>query len=139
MGRAGALPRGTLEAVDWAFDRGRGAWTGCDWPTSFGDTGLDLNGMTSHQALLMARATAGLEAADWREAVQWLRLVETDAEAAEEAARSAVDAVARGELAAARRDAQSACDLEARYHPRLVWADLKEALESVQAPPTSVR
>ena len=130
MGRTRTLPPTTLEALDRAFDRARGTWTGCDWPTSFGDTGLDLNGMTSHQALLMARATAGLEAADWREAVQWLRLVESDAEAAEEAARWAVESAARGDLAAARRDARTACDLEARYHPQPVWTDLREALEA---------
>jgi hypothetical protein len=127
-----------LEAVGWAYDRAHAAWTGCDWPTSFGDTGLDLNGMTSHQALLMSRATAGLEAADWREAVQWLRLVESDAEAAEEAGRWAVECAGRGDLAAARRDAQTAYDLEARYHPRPVWADLKEALEAAQAGPRPI-
>ena len=140
MGRAGATLRDLMEAVGWAYDRAQGAWTGCDWPTSFGDTGLDLNGITSHQALLMSRATAGVEAADWREAVQWLRLVESDAEAAEEAARWAVEGVGRGDLAAARRDAQSACDLEARYHPRPVWADLKEAVDAASQPaPTAGR
>ena len=137
MGRAGATPGGVIEAVEWAFSRAQGTWTGCDWPTVFGDTGLDLNGITSHQALLMSRATAGLEAADWREAVQWLRLVEADAEAAEEAARWAAESAARGDLAAARRDAQAAFDLEARYHPRPVWADLKEALESLPGPAAS--
>jgi hypothetical protein len=139
MGRAGTTPRGLLEAAEWAYDRALGAWTGCDWPTSFGDTGLDLNGMTSHQALLMARATAGLEAADWREAVQWLRLVESDAEAAEEAARGAVERAAGGDLAAARRGAQTACDLEARYHPRPVWGDLKEALDALTQSPAATR
>lgn len=133
MGRAGAIPQGLLEAVEWAYDRAHGTWTGCDWPTSFGDTGLDLNGMTSHQALLMSRATAGVEAADWREAVHWLRLVEADAEAAEEAARWAVECAARGDLAAARRDAQTACDLEARYHPRPVWCELSDALDAALA------
>ena len=81
----------------------------------------------------MARATAGLEAADWREAVHWLRLVEADAEAAEEAGRRAVEVAARGDLAAARREAQSAWDLEARYHPQPVWADLREALDPAGA------
>jgi hypothetical protein len=134
MGRVGAIPRGILDAAERAFDRARGTWTGCDWPTSFGDTGLDLNGITSHQALLMSRATAGPEAADWREAVQWLRLVESDAEAAEEAGRGAVESAARGDLPAARRDARAACDLEARYHPRPVWTDLRDALDAAPRP-----
>lgn len=130
MGRTRNISPSQSDAVARAYDGARGAWTGCDWPTSFGDTGLDLNGMTSQQALLMARATAGLEAADWREAVHWLRLVEVDAEAAEAEARWAIDAAGAGDLAAAVRSAQAACDLEARYHPRPVWAELKELLEA---------
>jgi hypothetical protein len=121
-------PDHLAEAVERAFDQACGVWTGCDWPTSFGVTGLDLCGMTSHQALLMARATAGAEAADWREAVHWLRLIEADAESAEEAARRAAGAAARGDLTAAAREAQSAWDLEARYHPQPVWADLRDAV-----------
>jgi hypothetical protein len=131
MGRTATLSPNTLEAVRRAYLRAHGTWTGCDWPTSFGDTGLDLNGMTSHQALLMARATAGVEAADWREAVHWLRLVETDAEAAEVAGRQAADEAVRGNLQAATRAAWAACELEARYHPRPVWGPLQDALEAI--------
>ncbi len=131
MRRTAPLSPSTMEAVRRAYHRAQGAWTGCDWPTSFGDTGLDLNGMTSHQALLMSRATAGVEAADWREAVQWLRLVETDAEAAEAAGRQAADEAARGNVQAANRAAWAACELEARYHPQPVWGPLQEALEAV--------
>jgi hypothetical protein len=131
MGRVGAISTNTLKLIDQAYDRAHGRWTGCDWPTSFGDTGLDLNGMTAHQALLMARATAGVEAGDWREAVQWLRLVEADAEAAEEAAARALTAVRREDICAARWSARAACELEARYHPRPVWASLQEILEAL--------
>jgi hypothetical protein len=130
------MQRSLHDAVERAYERARGTWTGCDWPTSFGQTGLDLNGMTSHQALLMSRATAGEEAGDWREAVQWLRLIETDAEAAEEAARWGVELSARGDLGGAQREAQTACDLEARYHPLPVWSDLREVLQSA-SPPSS--
>jgi hypothetical protein len=129
MQRGGTI-QGTLQdALREAYEQARGTWTGCDWPTSFGQTGLDLNGITSHQALLMARATAGEESSDWREAVRWLRLVETDAEAAEEAARWAVEHVARGDLPGAARSIQTACELEARYHPRPVWTDLRDVLD----------
>jgi hypothetical protein len=135
MGRVGTISAHTLKLIDRAYDGAHGRWTGCDWPTSFGDTGLDLNGMTAHQALLMARATAGTEAADWREAVQWLRLVEADAEAAEEAAARALTAARREDLSAARWSARAACELEARYHPRPVWTSLQEVLEAL--PPNS--
>ena len=131
MGRVGAISTHTLQLLDRAYDRAHGRWTGCDWPTSFGETGLDLNGLTSHQALLMARATAGTEAADWREAVQWLRLVEADAEAAEEAAARALTAARREDIGAARWSVRGACELESRYHPRPVWASLQEILEAL--------
>ncbi|HVK13563.1 MAG TPA: hypothetical protein VM597_32755 [Gemmataceae bacterium] len=128
-----SLSPNALDQVRRAYHRAEGTWTGCDWPTSFGDTGLDLNGITAHQALLMSRATAGVEAADWREAVQWLRLVEADAEAAETAGRQAAEDAARGDLVAARRAAGAACELEARYHARPVWGPLHQALESLSA------
>ena len=130
MARSSTVERGVGVAAEQAFERARGTWTGCDWPTAFGYTGLDLNGITSHQALLLSRATAGEEASDWREAVHWLRLVEADAEAAEEAARWAVALAARGDLAGAVRESRVACDLEARYHPVAVWADLRDLLEA---------
>lgn len=130
MTRTGMTRDQFVDAVERAFSQACGGWTGCDWPTTFGVTGLDLCGMTSYQALLMARATAGTEAADWREAVRWLRLVEADAESSEEAARRAVAAAARGDVTAAAREARTASDLEARYHPQLVWADLCEAIEA---------
>jgi hypothetical protein len=134
MGRAGTMQRSLPDVVERAYERARGTWTGCDWPTAFGQTGLDLNGMTSHQALLMSRATAGEEASDWREAVQWLRLVEADAEAAEESARLAIELIAHAELPAAIRAARAACAMEARYHPAPVWTDLREILEAASRP-----
>lgn len=137
MGRVGTTPDALARAAADVYRQARGAWTGCDWPTAFGETGLDLSGITSHQALLMSRATAGPEAADWREAVRWLRLIEADAEAAEAAAGSAVEHTARGDLAPAVRAARAACDLEARYHPVSVWADLRNLLEAA-APPAPV-
>src|SRR5262249_9728411 len=98
MAQGTVSPSIPLPAVEHVFQRTRGKWAGCDWPTSFGETGLELNGLRSGQAVLMARATSGAEATDWREAVQWLRLIEADADAAEVAARRAVEHAARGEL-----------------------------------------
>ena len=66
----------TRDEILQAFLRGRNRWAGCDWPTRFGAAGLDLCALTSAQALLMARATAGAEAAEWRAAAQWLAEVE---------------------------------------------------------------
>lgn len=130
MSQGGTISRVPFESIDRAYQVGRGGWAGCDWPTAFGETSLDLNGITSHQALLMARATAGAEATDWREAVGWLRLVEVDAEVAESAARGALEHARRGDLSAAVREARAAYDLEAQYHAVPVWSRLRDVLES---------
>src|SRR5262249_10858215 len=78
------------------FLSGKGQWSGCDWPTQFGATGLNLCALTAAQALLMARATAGVESADWRAAAQWLAEVETAARQAEASASQAALLAAEG-------------------------------------------
>ena len=65
----------------------------------------------------MARATAGVEATDWREAVHWLQMIEADAETAEESARWAVQHVSRDDLDTAVREARAAVDLEVAISP----------------------
>jgi hypothetical protein len=115
-----------------AFLRGRNCWAGCDWPTRFGSTGLNLCALTAAQALLMARATAGAEAAEWRSAAQWLGEVEAAARQAEEEASRAARLAAAGKLAEAAERARSALDLESRYRPPVVWRPLHEAIARVQ-------
>lgn len=124
---AGSPPSAAAEHV---FHRARGKWAGCDWPTAFGETGLELNGLTSGQAGLMARATSGTEASDWRAAVMWLRLIEADADAASAAAGRAVECAARGDLSAALRHAKAAEEIESRYHASPVWRGLVAVIET---------
>jgi hypothetical protein len=114
-----------------AFVRGRGRWAGCDWPTRFGTTGLNLCTLTAAQAQLMARATAGDEAADWRAAVCWLREVEADARKAEKEAGRAVCLAADGRLADAVEPARAAMMLEEGYRPAVVWRPLHDAILAV--------
>jgi hypothetical protein len=114
-----------------AFQRGRNRWAGCDWPTRFGSTGLNLCALTSSQALLMARATAGTESAEWRAAAQWLAEVETAAREAEQEATRAARLAAEGQLIEAAERARSALDLEARFRPPEVWRPLHEAISRV--------
>lgn len=111
-----------------AFLGGAGRWTGCAWPTRFGSAELDLCGLTAAQARLMARATAGAEAADWRAAARWLAEVEADARQAEEAARRAAQLAAAGRFAEAAELARAACDLEGRYRPAVVWRALHDTI-----------
>jgi hypothetical protein len=124
----------SVDEVTRAFLNGVGRWAGCAWPTRFGATGLDLHGLTAAQALLLARATAGAEAADWRAAVAWLAEVEAHARRAEEAAGRAVRSAADGRWAAAEAEARLACELEGRYRSPLVWRPLSEAITASLAP-----
>jgi hypothetical protein len=105
------------------------SWTGCDWPIQFGKLGLNLNGLTSAQAALMAGATSGEESAEWRRAAKWLAAVEQDAVRAERLARSAVDFAARRCPREAVEAIENACQIEAKYHDQLVWRELRDALK----------
>jgi len=45
----------TMSKVWAAYERGRGRWSGCDWPARFGTLDLDMQGVSSAQALAVAR------------------------------------------------------------------------------------
>lgn len=123
----------SLTPIRTAFEDGKGHWTGCDWRTSFGTKGLNLEGLKASQALLLARATAGQEAADWRAAYKWLSQVEHDAIEAEALASHAVTLSCGGQLEEALERARQACRLEARYHPSSRWQSLCEVIEATLA------
>jgi hypothetical protein len=96
-----------LRVFAWTYVQSAGKWCGCDWPTAFGVHNLDLKGLRPSQATLLAGATAGSEAADWR------------AEA--------------GRLTEALRLAEEACVIEGRYHTSLVWQPLLKAIATALA------
>src|SRR5947209_1679086 len=116
------------DAIMQAYLGGRSCWVGCDWPTRFGTACLNLCALTSAQAMLMARATAGAEAADWRAAGRWLAEVEAAAREAEDEAGRAVHLAAQGHLEEAAERARAAVDLEGHYRPATVWRPLHDAL-----------
>ena len=109
-----------------------GKWTGCAWRTCFGKSELDLDGMNSAQARIMARATSGPEGADWRAAVQWLAQVENDAAEAERAAAEAVALAEKKKWTSALALAERACALEYRHHNSSIWQPLRHAIETAQ-------
>jgi hypothetical protein len=115
-----------------AYQQASGTWRGCDWPTRFSRSTLDLNGLKAAQAMLMARATSGGEGADWRAAAHWLTEVEQDAMKAEEEARTAATLADEGELDEALTHARRACTLESKYHGHLVWQPLCDCIEAAQ-------
>jgi hypothetical protein len=118
----------SLNGITTAYQHGRGRWSRCDWPTSFGRSGLDLNGLESSQALLLARATAGRESADWRAAAQWLREIEEAAQQAEREAHLAVHLATAGRLCDALRHAQRAVELSTVYPRGRTWEPLRAAI-----------
>lgn len=103
-------------------------WTGCNWRTAFGPLRLNLMGMRSRQATLMAEATSGEESAAWSDAVDFLSRVENDSRLACNAARCAVVLAAKGEMLEAIAEADRAVALEAKYHDPVVWSPLRNAL-----------
>jgi len=110
------------------YEQLAGRWKGCDWPTNFGTARLDLAGVTSRQAALLARATSGQEAIDWHGAAEWLAKIEADAEAANQAAWLAQKEASAGHFSEALDHVQRACDLEGPYHATAVWDPLRDAI-----------
>lgn len=119
-----------LDKIELAYRQAEDKWLGCDWPTAFGESRLNLNGLKSHQAVLMARATSGQESTDWRAAVEWLSRVEADARIAQDLARQALALALDGKAVGAVVHAQRACAIEANYRDRLIWQPLRKAIEA---------
>lgn len=98
-----------IEEICRAFEEGVGTWTGCDWPTRFGASELDLNRCSAAEAESMTVDTmASPMADDWSAAVHWLRRVEEFAYQAEVHAAAAVKAAAAGQWEEALQQAQRA-------------------------------
>jgi hypothetical protein len=86
-----------LERIVRAYEAGRRTWVGCDWPTRFGRTGLNLNGWTADEARSLAGGPVGTEEdMDWEEAAEWLARLESHARWAEKQASLAVAAANAG-------------------------------------------
>jgi hypothetical protein len=111
-----------------AFLRGSGRWTGCCWETRFGSANLNLKGLKSSQAALMAGATSGDERTNWLAATRWLDQVEKDARDAEKQAQLAVDLARLGQTDRALAHAERACQLEAQYTTDETWRPLFGAI-----------
>jgi hypothetical protein len=91
--------------------------------------GLNLDGLTSTHATLMARATSGREATDWRAAARWLTEVEEAARQAEYEAQIAMHLVTSGRLEDAFRHAERAVDIASAYQRAFVWEPLRAAID----------
>jgi hypothetical protein len=129
-----------LGEIGQLFTAAAGRWTGCDWPTRFGRTGLDLNGCPASEAEAMAVDTVGREEAkDWEAAAGWLARIERLSEQAEAQAALAVTAANAGEWEEAVDHARRACAIEfasgraIHRATRLTWGPLCRAIEAASA------
>ena len=122
--------KSNVDEISRVFLQTAGRWKGCDWPTQFGKTRLNLEGLKSAQATLMAKATAGLEAADWRRGANWLAQVEEDVKKAEAEGELAADLAACGQLRQSLAHAQQACAIESQYHSQPGWQRLCDAIKA---------
>lgn len=134
--------RPDLEEVIRAYEEAAGRWTGCDWPTTFGQAGLNLQGWTAAEAETRAVEAGTVEEQQlWQEAATWLEEVERCAAQAEAQAALGVAAANAGEWREAEKHALRAWALEfhtgrpLRHYPP-TWQRLFEA---IRAAPRSLR
>src|SRR5262245_49792004 len=124
-----------LDDIRRAYLHGVNRWTGCDWTTQFGGRNLNLDGLRSKQAAMVAECPHGEEAGEWRRATRWLSRVETDALLAEREAAIAVFLAIFEHGPEALLHAERACALEGRYHQQLVWEPLRQAIAAYAGEP----
>jgi hypothetical protein len=128
---------GSLADVQQAYKAGHGTWTGCDWPTRLGKSGVNLEGWRAAKAEYMVEKTRGTpDETTWKAAARWLTLVEHEATLAERQALAAVTAAEAGDWQRALQFAELAWAREfgtgrAIWHSfPLAWQKL---LQTVQA------
>jgi hypothetical protein len=118
-----------------AFEEAEGMWTGCDWPTRFGKSGLDLNGIPADYAGAVAQAGDTPEAQDWTAAAAWLAWLEKLAARAESHAARALGAAGAGKWPEAvtharwARALEFACGRPIRRAGPLTWGAFCTAVE----------
>lgn len=129
------VDKASMDEVARAYEAAAGQWTGCDWPTCFGKSGLDLRGLSSADAELRASAAPGAEEAEeWRVAATWLARWEQAAVDAEAEATLAVAEASAGHWGGAVEHARRARAIEfCTGRPiridSFTWEPLHEAIE----------
>ncbi|EMI15935.1 hypothetical protein RMSM_07144 [Rhodopirellula maiorica SM1] len=117
------------QTIQDALRQAKSTWIGCQWPTQFGSSRLNLEGLRSRQAGIAEKATRGEESRCWRGAAIWLATVEHDAALAAELAEQAVRAAAAGENGEAQRLLGEAVALEQKYRDPIVYQSLLKRFE----------
>jgi hypothetical protein len=83
-------PSDRLKELREAYEEAIGMWTGCDWPTHFGEAQLDLQGVSASDARAVADGAGEQEREIWEQAARWLLEVERRAKLAEREAELAI-------------------------------------------------
>jgi hypothetical protein len=111
-----------------ALQVAQSAWIGCDWDTDFGPGHINLRGLSSRHAWLLASATRGSESENWREAKLFLDRLEQDARTAAALASDAVDVWCLGNHDNARELVEDAIGLEGNYRNPIVYPRLRQIM-----------
>jgi len=133
QGRDRLAPTIDMDEIRRVYQEATGTWTGCDWPTVTGKTGLNLRRWTAAQARAMAQT---VQAEDWFLASDWLARIEHQAQLAETRAAEAMRAASEGRWRDALVNAEWAWSLEfttgraLRHGPPLAWQRLREVIEA---------
>jgi len=135
-----------MDSIRRAYEGATGTWKGCDWPTRFGESKLDLNGYSPELARAkVATAATEAEIEDWGKAASWLADVEREAHEAETAAAQTVAAAERGQWQKALGHAERAWAAEfgtgrpVWHEFPATWQKLREAVEAVYLSQTAVK
>ncbi len=118
------------QETELEFQRVAGGWIGCHWPTEFGPRKLNLDGLTSRRAEILADATSGEESKCWEAAKAWLKSAESDAKNARELAERAVKAARRQQWELAREWIGKAVEFETKYPELEVWKTLQQLIHA---------
>jgi hypothetical protein len=128
--------RADVDDIVESFAEAADTWKGCDWPTRFGKTGLDLNGVTAAAAKDAAwEADSTEEMEDWNDAARWLEWLENLAEQAEVHAVHAVEAAKENDWPKAvsharwARALEFSCGRAVRRNGRLTWGPFCHVVE----------
>jgi hypothetical protein len=127
------------EQIERLYEQVAGTWTGCDWPTTFGKSRLDLHGTSAAEASQVPVVFGTQAEVDWRQAAVWLARVERFAAEAEREGAAAMTAARAGDWEEAAHHAERAAALEfATGRPlwrRLLgtWQSFSRAFEDAPA------
>jgi hypothetical protein len=104
--------RPDMAEVTRLYEEAAGTWGSCDWPTSFGSAGLNLEGWTADEAEARAVEAGPHDRQVWEEAARWLEEVERRAHEAEAEAVLALESAGAGRWQEAAKHAARAWSLE---------------------------